>query len=74
MNPTEKLLEAARLIAEVLPTLDTTEAVCTCCGHKSKRNWTEHQLQERMREMPRKLQDCARLLTRAQGTAPADHR
>lgn len=55
MTNAEKLLEAARLIQEVKQSMNTREKICTCCGHKAKEDWSQHQVAERLADLPKKL-------------------
>lgn len=47
--------EAARLVAEIIPTLDSDVDVCDHCGFRHWSNWTEHQAVTELEALVRKL-------------------
>lgn len=69
MTNAEKLLEAARLISEVRSSMNDRDTVCSHCGQKAKENWSEHQVAERLQELPQRLRRMASsdILTKSGG-------
>lgn len=62
MTPQAKLLEAIRLINEVRSELNVKTEACPCCGLNKKENWSEAQLDERLRATAAKIARCVDLL------------
>lgn len=59
MSRSEKLLQAALLLDEVRADLDTTSETCTCCGLDKKKNWSEAQLANSLKEAAKKIRRYA---------------
>lgn len=63
MDRTQKLLEAGRLIDEVVASLDTSSDVCDCCGRERKQNWDDSQVADRLKAAQTRLEYAHRVLS-----------
>ena len=59
----DKLREAAEIIASVMETLDTSGHVCAECKATRRKNWIEYQAAATLKHLPAKLHDQASRLS-----------
>jgi hypothetical protein len=59
----DKLREAAEIIASVVETLDTSGHVCAECKATRRKNWIEYQAAATLKHLPAKLHDQASRLS-----------